>query len=89
MMLTIMRTTMTVDDDLLIIAKQRSLDFAVPVSDVINRALRRGLAEDPVPRTGEPTVTYGEPGDPGPSDDALRAFSARLDDEELARKLRS
>lgn len=88
MMLLVMRTTMTVDDDLLVIAKQRALDFAVPVSDVINRALRRGLAEDPVPRTGEPTVTYGDPGDRGPDDAALRALSASLDDEELGRKLR-
>lgn len=88
MMIMTMRTTMTIDDDLLVIAKQRALDVAVPVSDVINRALRRGLAEDPVPRTGEPTVTYGDPADRGPDDGALRALSANLDDEELGRKLR-
>lgn len=87
-MFSAMRTTMTVDDDLLVIAKQRALDFAVPVSDVINRALRRGLAEDPMLRTGEPTVTYGDPADRGPDDGALRAHSASLDDEELGRKLR-
>jgi hypothetical protein len=41
-----------------------------------------------VPRTGEPTVTYGDPADRGPDDGVLRALSASLDDEELGRKLR-
>ena len=86
-MIVAMRTTMTVDDDLLLLAKQRALEVDVPVSDIINRALRRGLAEDPFVRAGEPTVTYGDPTSRGPDDAALRAASARLDDEELARKL--
>lgn len=89
MMLVAMRTTMSVDDDLLQLAKQRALDYAVPVSDVINRALRRGLSEDPTPRLGEATVTYGDSSAAGPDDAALRSASARLDDDELARKLRS
>ena len=87
MMITTVRTTMSLDEDVLALAKQRALDLAVPVSDIINRALRRGLADDPTLRAGEPTVTYGD-ATGGPDDAALRAVTARLDDEELARKLR-
>ena len=48
----------------------------------------QGLVENPVLRPGEPTVTYGDPHERGPDDATLRARGSRLDDDELARKLR-
>jgi hypothetical protein len=82
-----MRTTLTVDDDLLQAARLRAAQQHLTLVEVINRALRRGLAEDPVPRAGEATVVYGDPQGAGPDDAALRRWSARLDDEELGRKV--
>ena len=81
-----MRTTLTVDDELMQLARQRSVASKKPLGDVINRALRRGLAEDPITRTGEPTLCYGDPAVPGPDDAALRAWTARLDDEDARRQ---
>jgi hypothetical protein len=77
-----MRTTMTVDDDLLLQAKQRAAESGVSVSDIINSALRRGLAEVPTPRVAETgTITYGTATTVGPDDVALRAWQKKLDDE--------
>ncbi len=77
-----MRTTMTVDDDLLLQAKQRAAESGVSVSDVINSALRRGLAEVPARRVAETgTITYGTAKTVGPDDEALRTWQARLDDD--------
>jgi len=82
-----MRTTLTVDDDLLQIARQRAAQQHLPLVEVINRALRRGLAEDPSQRVGEATIVYGDPHSVGPDDATLRAWTTRLDDDELRRKI--
>ncbi len=78
-----MRTTLTVDDDLLRLAKQRAASLHIPVVEVINRALRKGLLDDQPSRVAEATVVYRA--EPGPVPD-LSAWSERLDDEELRRK---
>jgi len=65
---------MTVDDDLLDQARKRAASLGVSVSVVINRALRRGLAEADERRVAAPTVVY-DPGTPP------------LDAEELARRI--
>jgi hypothetical protein len=85
MMLINMRTTLTVDDDLLVLARQRADSQRLSLVEVINRALRRGLAEDPAPRLAEPTIVYGDAGTVGPDDQALRVWAARLDDEAARR----
>ena len=55
-----MRTTLTVDDDLLADAKRLASDQGVKLTVIINQALRRGLAEQAVPsRVASPTLTYG------------------------------
>lgn len=82
-----MRTTLSVDNDLLDQVRIRAAALRLPVAEVINRALRRGLAEDPAPRLAEPTLVYGDPSPSALDDAALRARSAQLDDEELQRKL--
>lgn len=85
MMPAIMRTTLTVDDDLLRLAKQRAAAMHLPLVDIINRALRKGLQEDAPTRLAEPTLVYRVDAGPGPVPD-LAAWAERLDDEELRRK---
>jgi hypothetical protein len=82
-----MRTTLTVDDHLLQLARERAVALRIPLGDVINRALRRGLEADAPTHAGEATVVYGSPGDRGPDDAALRDWMQRLDAERSARDL--
>ena len=52
-----MRTTLTIDDDLAGLLRQRARELDVPFRDVVNQALRAGLGEaakrrrGPAPRT--------------------------------------
>ncbi|TVR11854.1 MAG: CopG family transcriptional regulator [Planctomycetota bacterium] len=59
MMVANMRTTVNLDDDVLVILRRRAAAGGVSVSQVLNRAVRRGLAEDESRRVAAPTVTYG------------------------------
>lgn len=61
-MLTCMRTTLIIDDDLLRRAKRRAAEWKLTVSDVVNNALRETLGR-PV-REAPPfsLITYGRPG---------------------------
>lgn len=78
-----MRTTLTVDDDLLRRAKQRAAESGTSLVEVINQALRRGLTEEPTRRAAESgTITYGTARSTGPDDAALRTWQERLDDEQ-------
>jgi len=79
MMIVHMRTTLPVDDDLLHELKARAHRRHCSLGAVLNEALRRGLALNTADRVSEPTITYGSGS--GPDDAALRAWSARLDDE--------
>ncbi|MBN8526506.1 MAG: hypothetical protein J0M02_14325 [Planctomycetes bacterium] len=76
-----MRTTLTVDDDLMQQLRERAVQLRLPLVEVVNRTLRRGLIEMPAARVAEQTVVYGSSAVPGPDDVALRAWSERLDDE--------
>ncbi len=61
-----MRTTLTIDDDLLQQARQRALAAGRTFGDVINQALRRGLSSAPEvgpSRVSESTIVYGDPGE--------------------------
>ncbi|MBI3370847.1 MAG: DUF2191 domain-containing protein [Betaproteobacteria bacterium] len=40
-----MRTTLTIDDDLAGLLKQRAREMGVPFKDAVNRAIRAGLGE--------------------------------------------
>ncbi|MSQ03698.1 MAG: antitoxin [Myxococcales bacterium] len=74
-----MRTTITIDDELLDRARREAADRRLPLGTVINRALRRGLHE---PRSVEAitrTITFGDPDQPPPG----TARFAVLEDEEL------
>jgi len=83
-----MRTTLTLDDDLLRMAKRRATESGLSVSEVVNRALRRAMASEPHPRpTAVATITFGMPGAPFPHAGELAQAEARLDDEYLLSKL--
>ena len=49
-MISSMRTTLTIDDDLAGILKRRARDLGLPFKDVVNRTLRAGLGEQAKPR---------------------------------------
>jgi hypothetical protein len=50
-----MRTTLTIDDDLAGILKRRARELDKPLKELVNTALRKGLAEHPNAQT--PVVT--------------------------------
>ncbi len=85
-----MRTTLTLDDDLARKLKQRALDSGRSFKEVVNEALRSGLEQS----TGDPArrayrLKPASMGKASPGFDLDRALNlaARLEDEELARKL--
>lgn len=83
-----MRTTVRIDDELLADLRRQAARESLSLTDVVNRALRRGLAASnstrrrPVHR--ERTFSMGSPR--VPLDKAL-ALAAALDDDEAVRKL--
>jgi hypothetical protein len=44
-MISSMRTTLTIDDDLAGLLKRHARDLGLPFKDVVNRTLRAGLGE--------------------------------------------
>ena len=84
-----MRTTFTIDDQLLAELKELARLEGVSFKDMVNRALARGLEALRSPRRGRKgyrvtTYSMGEPR--VPLDSALR-IAEQLEDEETARKL--
>ena len=49
-MMSFMRTTLTIDDDLAGLLKRRARELGLPFKDVVNRTLRAGLGEHAKPR---------------------------------------
>ncbi len=83
-----MRTTISLDDDLLSAAKVQAARLNTSLSEVINRALRRGLMEAPTIRLREGgTIAYGDAAAPPLTSDQVRALERRLDDDYLLGKL--
>lgn len=84
-----MRTTLTIDDDLMAALKERSHRQNVPLKQVVNQMLRRGLEADAQRTARKPfrakTFAMGQP--LVPSLDKSLAIAAALEDEEIARKL--
>ena len=88
MMLTVMRTTISLDDDLLAMARQQAATLHLSLSEVINRALRRGLGDSASMRVAESgTVTYGAADGGCLPNDALRSLGERLDDQYFRGKI--
>lgn len=49
-MMSVMRTTLTIDDDLAGLLKRNARELGLPFKDVVNRTLRAGLGEQAKPR---------------------------------------
>lgn len=84
-----MRSTVRIDDDLMIELKSRAHAESVSLTRMLNRTLRAGLAQrrsdgSRTRRFKQKTVAMGRP--TVDLDKAL-ALAARLEDEEIARKL--
>lgn len=82
------RTTITLDDDVAAQLRQLAKRTGRPFKDVVNEALRSGLS----PRPAEPSVdvafpTYALELRPGTDLDRARYLAAVIEDEEVVRKL--
>ena len=85
-----MRTTLTLDDDLARLLKQRAQQTGRPFKQVLNECLRAGLEQAgnvPIARPYRLSpVAMGEPARGIDLDHALQ-LAGKLEDDELARKL--
>ena len=84
-----MRATVRIDDDLMIELKARAHDESISLTRVLNRAFRAGLTR---PKPGsERSAPFEQPtfamGLPRVDLDKALALAARLEDEEVVRKL--
>jgi metal-responsive CopG/Arc/MetJ family transcriptional regulator len=88
-MMLVMRTTLTIDDDLARELREKAHKTGSPFKEVVNKAIRAGLEDMDKPRQIKPykckTYSLGYP----PSADLDHALNLanRLESEEIARKL--
>ena len=84
-----MRTTLNIDDDILRRLKQAASQTGIPLREAVNRTLRLGLErlhpESVATPYRCPTFSMGFP--PLPELDKALELAARLEDEEIVRKL--
>jgi hypothetical protein len=81
-----MRTTLTIDDDLAAILRRESKQKALPLKDLVNSALRRGLTDSAVLPPANKVVTRPHPFGfrPGIDLDKLNQLSDELEAEAFA-----
>lgn len=60
-MLTFVRTTVVLDDELVKKAKKRAAELKTTLSEVINQALRETVSKPPPRRSAFKMITYGGP----------------------------
>jgi hypothetical protein len=84
-----MRTTLSIADDLLDRLKREARRSRRPFKAVVNEALRRGVDQmgPPARRAAFKQRTFRMGFPPGSSFDKALQLAARLDDEEVVRKL--
>jgi hypothetical protein len=83
-----MRTTLTIDDDIAAILKQEMVRKGASFREIVNRALRRGLAEEQLvgPRPTVKTRPHAFGFKPGFDRDKLNQLVDDLEAEEFASK---
>jgi hypothetical protein len=81
-----MRTTVRIDDDLLLEIKKRSEREGTPITKLINDALRDGLSAKPVKRPPYREKVFSM-GQPLFNVDKALSFAADDEDAEILRKL--
>lgn len=84
-----MRTTVSLDDDLLIELRRCAAALQMPLSEVMNRALRRGLRDLAIPASEQryATITFGTPAGEFTSAETQRAADEALEGAHLTSKL--
>ena len=90
-MMSYMRTTLTIDDDLAGLLKRRARELGVPFRDVVNRTLRAGLGEQAKPRRhlAPKTIPHAFGFRPGIDLDKLNQLADELEAEAYAAGQRS
>jgi hypothetical protein len=83
-----MRTTLTIDDDIAAILKQEMVRKGASFREIVNRALRRGLAEEQLvgPRPTVKTRPHAFGFKPGFDRDKLNQLVDDLEAEEFTSK---
>ncbi len=85
-----MRTTVRIDDDLMMLVKEQAHREGVPVGDLLNRCIRRGLQASNHSRRNA-AKSYREQvfsmGQPAVSLTKALAMAAALEDEEVLEEL--
>jgi hypothetical protein len=81
-----MRTTLTIDDDLAGLLKQRARELGIPFKEMVNRTIRAGLGEGGRPRRGAApkTVPHSFGFRPGIDLDKLGQLADELEAEAYA-----
>jgi hypothetical protein len=84
------RTTMTIDDDLAGLLKQRARELGVPFKEAVNRTIRAGLGEAAKSRRGRAlrTVPHSFRFKPGVDLDKLGQLADELEAEAYAASAR-
>ncbi|MFV2058285.1 MAG: DUF2191 domain-containing protein [Thiohalomonadales bacterium] len=84
-----MRTTLRIDDNLLVALKDVAHKEKIPLTQVVNRVLRIGLRarQDSIPSKSLYAEKVFELGRPFVNLDKALAISAHLEDEEILRKI--
>jgi hypothetical protein len=90
-MMPIMRTTLTIDDDLAGLLKRRARELGLPFREVVNRTLRTGLGEQAKPRrhSAPRTIPHAFGFKPGIDLDKLNQLVDELESEAYAAGQRS
>ena len=85
-----MRTTLTIDDDLAGLLKQRARELGIPFKEAVNRTIRAGLGEAATMHRGRPPKTrpHSFGFRPGVDPDKLGQLADELEAEEMATSLR-
>lgn len=84
-----MRTTLTVDDDLMSLLKERARRRGVPFKAVVNETLRSGLGVEPEARATPPEVaTHSFGFKPGIDTERLGQLADQLEAEAFAASMR-
>jgi len=88
-MMSSMRTTFTIDDDVAGLLKRRSHELGVSFMDVVNRTLRAGLGEAAKPRrhAAPKTIPHAFGFRPGIDLDKLNQLTDELEAEAYADKM--
>ena len=86
-----MRTTLTIDDDLAGLLKQRARELGLPFKDVVNQTLRVGFGEHAKPRrqAAPKTIPHAFGFRPGIDLDKLNQLVDELEAETYATEQRS